>query len=49
MRVEMDSKLEHLINIMSKNNPSQIDVDGVRKKALDKIDEMRKDLIKAVD
>ena len=45
----MDGKLEHMIELMNRNNPAQIDVDGLRRRALDKIDEMRKDLVKAVD
>ena len=49
MRVEMDNKLDYLMNIMSKNNPAHIDVDNIKRKALEKIDEMRRDLIKAVD
>jgi hypothetical protein len=49
MRVDMDKKLEHIVNLMNKSNPAQIDIDNIRRGALDKIDEMRKDLIKAVD
>ena len=45
----MDSKLDHIMNLMSRNSPSQIDVEGIRRRALDKIDQMRRDLVKAVD
>jgi hypothetical protein len=38
-----------MINIMNKCNPTLIDVDSIRHRALDRIDEMRKDLVKAVD
>jgi hypothetical protein len=38
MRIDMDSKLDHIMNLMSRNSPSQIDVEGIRRRALDKID-----------
>lgn len=34
----MDGKLEHMMELMTRNNPAQIDVDGLRRRALDKID-----------
>ena len=49
MRIDMDSKLDHIMNLMSRNSPSQIDVESIRRRALDKIDQMRRDLVKAVD
>lgn len=49
MRAEMEGKLDHMIGLMSKSSPNQIDVDNLRRRALDRIDDLRRDLVKAVD
>jgi hypothetical protein len=49
VRAEMEDKLEHISSLMNGHSPAQIDVEGIRRKALDKIDDMRKDIVRAVD
>lgn len=49
VRAEMEDKLEHISALMTGHSPAQIDVEGIRRKALDRIDDMRKDIVRAVD
>jgi hypothetical protein len=45
----MDGKLEHIAALMSQNSPAQLDLDALRRRALERVDDMRRDLVKAVD
>jgi len=45
----MEEKLEHITGIMQNQNPAHVDLDGLRKRSLDRVEEMRRDLIRAVD
>lgn len=45
----MESKIEHITHQMNSQNPNLLDLDGLKKHVIDKIEAMRKDLIRAVD
>jgi hypothetical protein len=49
MRTEMDAKLEHITALMAQHNPASLDLDALRRRALERVDDMRRDLVKAVD
>jgi ketopantoate hydroxymethyltransferase len=48
LRGEMEGKIEHIIGIMDTQNPNALEVEGLRKHVAEKIDSMRRDLIRAV-
>ena len=45
----MELKIDHIVNVMQSQNPSALDLDGLRKNVLERIDAMRKDLVRAID
>lgn len=45
----MELKIDHIVNVMNSQNPSKLDLDGLRKNVLERIDSMRKDLVRAID
>jgi len=49
VRAEMEDKLEHITSIMKNQNPAHIDLDGLRKRSLERVEDMRRDLMRAVD
>lgn len=49
VRGELEGKLDHIASLMSNRSPNFIDVDEVRRKTLDKVEEMRKDVVRAVE
>lgn len=49
MRAEMEGKLDHIADTIARNSPAQLDVDALRRRALERVDDMRRDLVKAVD
>ena len=49
VRVEMEDKVEKLAAMTSKASNSQIDVEATKRRAMERIDDMRRDLVRAVD
>ena len=49
LRGDMDQKMDHIISVMNSQNPNLLDLEGLRKGVLDKVQTMRKDLIRAID
>jgi hypothetical protein len=49
LRTEMDGKIEHIVAVMNSQRPDSLDLEGLRKGVVERVDTMRKDLIKAVD
>lgn len=49
LRGDMETKIEQITHLIGSQNPSLMDIDSLRKHALDKVESMRKDLMRAVD
>lgn len=49
LRGEMENKIEKLCILMTSQNPSQLDLDSLKRLVVDKIDHMKKDLVRAID
>ena len=45
----MEVKIDQITNMMNSQNPNAVELEGLRKHVTDKIDNMRKDLIRAVE
>ena len=48
LKGEMEKKIEHITHLMNSQNPNSLELEGLRKYVTDKVDGMRKDLIRAV-
>jgi hypothetical protein len=48
LRGEMENKIEHISRLMSSQNPSHLELDALRKHVVEKIDSMKKDLVRAI-
>ena len=49
VKIDMEEKIKRLAAITSKASGSQLDIESTKKRAIERIDEMRRDLIRAVD
>lgn len=49
LRGEMEMKIEQITHLIGSQNTSLMDIDLLRKQALEKVESMRKDLVRAVD
>ena len=45
----MEGKIEHISSVLNSQNPQGLEVETLKKIVIDKIDGMRKDLIRAVE
>ena len=45
----MEQKIEHIAQLVNSQNTNSVEVDHLRKHVIDKIDSMRKDLIRAIE